>query len=1010
MPPAATPRSTYRLQFNHRFTFVDAARVVPYLDRLGVSDVYASPYLMARPGSMHGYDICDHTRLNPEVGSEADYDVFVAALREHRLGQILDFVPNHMGIDPGTNPWWRDVLENGQSSAFAHYFDIDWDPIKPELKGKVLLPILGDQYGLVLERAELRLGYADGALQLDYFDNHLPLNPREGVAVFEHGLEDLQQDLGEDDLDLREFLSVLTSLRNLPGMDEREPSRIAERRREKEVARERLAGLAERVPRIRTHIERAVAAFNGTAGDPASFDRLHALLEHQAYRLSYWRTASHEINYRRFFDVNALAALRMEDLEVFEATHTLVARLLATGAVTALRIDHPDGLYDPAAYFQRLQDLWRTLPREGDHPAGAPGGGKEAATQLYVLAEKILMPGEDLPAEWAVAGTTGYQFANDVNGVLLDPAGERPLRQFYNRYTKHTAPFGEIAYESKRLITRSSLASELNVLAHALNRLSESNRRSRDFTLDSLRALLQEVVACFPVYRTYVSPQGWTAADRERIETGVMRARWRNPAMEASIFDFFREVALPRREEATPGAGERRDGYAPGDPHDYRERLAFSMKLQQYTAPVQAKGMEDTAFYRYNPLISLNEVGGSPGRFGRSVAEFHEANRARQERWPLEMIATTTHDTKLGEDVRARISVLSQIPGEWRKHVARWTRINTGHRAVVAGEPAPDRNDEYRFYQVLVGVWPTPGRPPDARLVERLREYMTKATKEAKVHTSWVNDNQAYDGAITTFVERSLTAPGSARFLASFLPFQARVARLALANSLSQLILKIASPGVPDFYQGAELWDLRLVDPDNRAPVDFERRACLLEELEARLPVTIDGAVPDRQSRAAELKDLLEHWEDGRIKLWVTACGLRLRRAHPDLFVRGDYVPMDGPPAPGAGPGLVAFARTNGGKAIVALAPRLLARVGDDWTAWAGAWAESGIELPRWLAGRQWVNALSGERIEPVRIEPDDAGRRSEGGANARGDARDVLPLARVLSPCPVALLISEGR
>jgi (1->4)-alpha-D-glucan 1-alpha-D-glucosylmutase len=983
MPPrTAPPSSTYRLQFNHRFTFADAERVVPYLDRLGVSDLYASPYLMAQPGSMHGYDICDHRRLNPEVGTDEDYESLVEALRRHRLGQLLDFVPNHMGIDPDTNPWWRDVLENGQSSAYARFFDIDWDPVKPELKGKVLLPVLGDQYGLVLERGEMQLRFEGGGLRLDYFEHHLPINPRSAVRVFEHGADRLEEELGgEESGDLREFLSVMTALRNLPGIDETRPERVTERRREKEVARERLTRLADASPLVRQQIERAVAAFNGTPGDAASFDRLHALLEEQPYRLSYWRTASHEINYRRFFDINALAALRMEDEAVFAATHELIGRLLGSGAVTGLRIDHPDGLYDPAAYFDRLQQLWQSVAPKDDGPP----------PPLYIVAEKILSSGEELPADWAVAGTTGYQFANDVNGVLVDAAGERPLRQFYARYTKRTTPFGQVVYESKRLIAQSSLASELNVLAHALNRISESSRRSRDFTLESLRALLQEVVACFPVYRTYVGPGGWTAADRERIETAVARARWRNPAMESSVFDFFREVVLPRQEEpAPPAPRDRRDGYPPAGSIELRERLAFSMQLQQYTAPVQAKGLEDTAFYRHNVLVSLNEVGGAPARFGRSLPEFHAANLERAAGRPLEMTATATHDTKLGEDVRARITTLAQVPGEWRRHVAQWTRLHTPHRTRIEGEPAPDRSDEYRFYQVLVGAWPTRTEWPDDTLVVRLRDYMTKAVKEAKVHTSWINDNEDYDRAVVAFVERVLTSHTVRRFLSSFLPFQARIALLACTASLSQLVLKLTSPGVPDTYQGSELWDLRLVDPDNRAPVDFGLRERMLDELDADLPVSPDGTLRDRCA-ADRVGRLLEDWEDGRIKLWITACGLRVRRSRRPLFQSGRYVPLAVDAGALAEP--VAFARVGDGQAALTVAPRLLGRSGNSWAEWSRAWNDGVVKMPEELAGAAWANAITGERVAPE-----------------RRDGEMVLPLARLLATCPVALLIAEDR
>jgi (1->4)-alpha-D-glucan 1-alpha-D-glucosylmutase len=975
MPDASqnAPVSTYRLQFHGGFTFEDATRVVPYLHRLGVTHCYSSPYLMARPGSTHGYDICDHTRLNPEVGSREEYDRFVGELRGRGMGQILDFVPNHMGIDPRTNPWWRDVLENGQSSPFAHFFDIDWEPVKPELRGRVLLPILAEQYGLVLERGDLRLVFEEAALHLDYFDHHLPINPRQAVRVYEHELPGLTAALGEDHPDLLEYLSIMTALRNLPTIHETDPSRIAERQREKEVARGRLTRLVAQSAAVREHIERAVAVFNGTPGQPETFDPLHALLEQQAYRLSDWRSAGHEINYRRFFDNNALAALRMEQPEVFEATHVLVAELIRAGAVSGFRIDHPDGLYDPALYFQRLQVL-------------APDGGGP----VYVLAEKILSEGEVLPDGWPIAGTTGYAFANEATRLLADPSGERALRQFYSRFTGLSSPFADVVYESKKLITRSSLASELNVLAHALNRISESNRRSRDFTLESLRGVLQEVVACFPVYRTYITTEGWRQADRDRIEAAVLEARRRNPAIAGSQFDFFREVVLPRRDSTDDGNGQdRRDGYAPVGRGDYERRLAFSMKLQQFTAPVQAKGVEDTAFYRYNLLVSLNEVGGEPSRMTARPADVHAFNEARADRWPQEMLTTATHDTKLGEDVRARITVLSEIPGEWRRHVARWARINAGQRAAVSAGTAPDRNDEYRFYQVLVGAWPTapdptpPAQAPD-ELVGRMRQYMLKAIKEAKVHTSWVNDDQAYDQGVDRFVERSLNGPAARKFLASFVPFQARVARLAVANSLAQLVLKLASPGVPDFYQGTELWDLNLVDPDNRRPVDFDARAKLLDGLDGSLQDAAEG-------RTVEVAgQLLDEWVDGRIKLWVTAAGLRLRRSRPDVFLKGRYCAagVQGDKASH----VFALARAHHDSAVVAVVARFVSRLGEDWRASGTAWGDTRVVLPPEVSRCCWGNVLTGDLVE----------------TQAGEDGAAVVAAEKVLRSCPVALLASR--
>ncbi|HVL67890.1 MAG TPA: malto-oligosyltrehalose synthase [Vicinamibacterales bacterium] len=953
--------STYRLQVHGGFPLPEAARIVPYLARLGVTTCYTSPYFTATAGSTHGYDVCNHNEINPELGGEAAHAEFAAALRGEGLGHVVDFVPNHMGIGTTTNAWWTDVLENGPSSPTAKFFDIDWAPLKAELHAKLLLPILGDQYGQVLERGELQLEFRDGVLVLRYFEHELPINPRQAPRVFRRAVEPLTAALGPDNPQLHEFLSIVASLENLPAYTTEEPAQIAERQREKEVARARLARLAEETPAIARAIEQAVREVNGTPGQPESFDALHELLEAQAYRLSHWRTASHEINYRRFFDINTLAGLRVEQPEVFEATHTLLAQLLAAGTVQGVRVDHPDGLFDPKRYFSMLQDL----------AARATG-----RSPLYVVAEKILSGRERLPASWAVDGTTGYNFLNDLNGIFVDTAQAKRLRRAYAKLTGRTDPFEDVLYEAKRLIMLTAMSSELNVLAHMLDRIAESNRTSRDFTLESLRDVIIEVVACFPVYRTYVDEDGWTPEDREVVERAIVRARRRNPAMEASLFDFFREVVLPRdpSDTAPGGAPERRGGYPPAGPEEARQRLAFAMKLQQYTGPVQAKGLEDTAFYRYNVLLSVNEVGGDPSRIGRSVEEFHEANAWRAEHWPAEMLATATHDTKLGEDVRARINVISELPDEWGREVSRWMRLNRAHRRVVDGEPAPDRNDEYRLYQALAGAWPTDvpedttSAPPE--FVERISAYMLKAVREAKVHTSWLTTNQAYEEALAGFVQRILTGPGGARFLPFFIPFQRRLAAAGMINSLAQVTLKIGAPGVPDFYQGTELWDLNLVDPDNRRPVDFELRQRLVEA-------------------HGDPGDLLENWRDGRIKLFVTSAGLRLRRELPHVFVGGTYVPLAVETSvPGAA---VAFARLAGADAVVAVAPRLCARLIDDHRplpVGGDCWKTSRVILPEALRGRTFVNAFTGAELRPA----------------TTGDSGWIF-LGQVFEKLPVALL-----
>ena len=953
--PRYVPSSTYRLQVHGAFPLTAARDVIPYLARLGIGGVYTSPYFTASPGSTHGYDVSNHNEINPEVGGREAHEAFVGAVAGHGLLHVVDFVPNHMGIGTGTNAWWNDVLENGPSSPSAKFFDIDWAPVKQGLYAKLLLPILGDQYGHVLERGELQLMLRDGALGLRYFDHELPINPRQAPRVYRAAAGRLTDMLGPENPQLHELLSIITSLDNLPPYTDTDPEGMAVRQRETEVARGRLSRLAAESEPVRQAIEAAIVEFNGEAGRPESFDALHELLEAQPYRLSYWRTASHEINYRRFFDVNTLAGLRVEDPRVFEETHQLLASLLAENKVQGVRIDHPDGLFDPARYFSMLQDLaaraWN-IPRESDRE-GRPD------RPLYVPGEKILSGREQLPRRWAVHGTTGYNFLNDLNGLYIDPAQARPLRRTYAKLTGCTEPFDDVLYRSKRLIIETAMASELTVLTHMLDRIAASSRKSRDFTRDSLRDVITEVVACFPVYRTYVDEEGWTPEDRAVVERTIARARRRNPAMESSLFDFFREVMLPRDVDTGPLPNDRRGGYPPASQEDAKERLRFAMKLQQYTGPVHAKSLEDTAFYRYNVLLSVNEVGGDPGRFGRTAAEFHEACGHRLRYWPLELLSTSTHDTKLGEDVRARINAMSELPAEWTREVGRWMRINNGHRTVIEAEPAPDRNDEYRFYQALLGCWPLGGAEAGPDLAARLHEYMLKAVREAKLHTSWLTPNQPYEEALQAFVTRVLEPRPDNRFLPAVARLLRRVGAIGMLNSLSQVVVKLGSPGVPDFYQGSELWDLSLVDPDNRRPVDFDRRRALLDDVDRVLALC-----PGR--RLAPLEDMLRDWTDGRIKLLTTTAGLRLRRNDPELFLSGGYVPLatevsvDGD--------AIAFARIHQDRAMLFVAPRLCARLFTEEVhpPLGAAWKTSRVLLPPELAVRRFRHELTGAELQPT--------------------------------------------
>ena len=978
--PRFVPSSTYRLQVHGGFTLCAARDVVPYLKRLGIGAAYSSPYFTAQPGSTHGYDVCDHNEVNPEVGGAQAHTAFTDALRQAGLQHIVDFVPNHMGIGTSTNAWWRDVLENGPSARAGRFFDIDWFPVKRELRRKLLLPILGDQYGKVLARGELQLEFRDGRLLLKYADMELPVNPRQAPRVYRLNIGSLTDDLGASDPDLLELVSIITALQKMPPYTETSPKAVAERHRESDVAQRRLRELTSRAPRILQHIQDAVREFNGVAGTPESFDPLHGLLEEQVYRLSYWRTASHEINYRRFFDTNSLAGLRVEDPEVFAAIHQLLAKLLREERVTGVRIDHPDGLFDPAKYFEMLQDLaadaWGIARPSGARP-------------LYVVAEKVLSGREQLPPGWAVHGTTGYNFLNQVNGLFVDSSNARRMRRVYARLTGWTQSFDDLLYDSKRLIMDTSMASELNVLADMLNRISESNRKSRDFTLNSLRDVIIEAVACFPAYRTYITTAGWTPEDRTVVSQAIVRARRRNPAMDPTIFDFFREVVLPRDPEdsAAPPEHDRRGGYPPANAEEGAERLRFAMKFQQYTGPLQAKGLEDTAFYRYNLLLSLNEVGGDPSRFGSSPHEFHELNQRRHQDWPYEMLATATHDTKVGEDVRTRIDALSEMPEEWAREVARWMRLNREERAIVDGEPAPDRNDEYRFYQALVGIWPAGVAATDAAapdFIERLQGYMTKSVKEAKLHSSWINPNESYENAVSGFVARVLSGPGAGRFLPAFLPVQQRIARVGFVNSLAQVVLKLGSPGVPDIYQGTELWDFSLVDPDNRRPVDFARRNEALDEASRILAIP-----PDRRERA--LAGLLDRWTDGTIKMFVTTAGLQARRDAPELFLTGDYLPLEVESAVSAG--VVSFARVlPDGRAVIVIAPHLSARLTnhDHPVPLGDRWTTSRLVLPKELSHRSFRDVFTGAELRPVGT--------ASGHSIFVGQALKTLPVAMLIT------------
>jgi (1->4)-alpha-D-glucan 1-alpha-D-glucosylmutase len=945
---ARIPVATYRLQLGPALTFDDAAGLVPYLVALGISDCYISPLFETSSESSHGYDVSDHNRIRDELGGEPAFARFSDTLRRRGLGLLIDLVPNHMGIARNRNRWWLDVLENGADSRYAHAFDIDWKPAKPELAGKVLLPVLGDQYGVVLERGELRLELTDGVFTIRYYETTLPIAVRSYARILGHRIDELEAALGPSHPGLVELKALTTWFATLPSRSERNRERPKGRPADSAAGIERLAVLLRQSPEVKEFLDESIHRFNGTPEDPRSFDLLDELLAEQAYRVAFWRVAGEEINYRRFFDINELAAIRMEDPNVFAETHRLVFRLVGAGRVTGLRVDHPDGLYNPADYFRALQrECARTRGASADEGA------------FYIVAEKILSPGESLPKSWAVAGTTGYDFLNLLNGIFVDRSQARAMEHLYARLIKERPPFAEVVYECKRLVMQTSMASELNMLAHRLNAISEEHRSSRDFTLASLTRALAEIVANFPVYRTYVGEDrpGVSDRDREYIARAVAQAKRRTPLTSPSIYDWIQDI-LTLRYPAWAGEAER------------RERLEFARRFQQITSPVTAKGYEDTALYRFNRLVSLNEVGADPSRFGTPLAEFHTAMVERQRTYPHGLSATSTHDTKRGEDVRARINVLSEIPDEWRRRVTLWQKLNRKHRTTVDAQPTPGANTEYLIYQTLVGAWPIG--------VERLRGYLLKAIHEAKSHTSWINPNTRYDDAIARFAEAILDPARSSPFLDDFIPFQGRVTHYGAFNSLGQTLVKITAPGVPDFYQGSELWDLNLVDPDNRHPVDWQLRQTTMKEL-ARAADT----APDR---AAFAHELVKRKEDGRVKLYLIRQALACRAAHAELFATGEYRPLaiEGELAEH----ILAFARVAKDAVALTIVPRLLARrrieelpLGETY------WGKEVRVLVPSEAGPRLVNRLTGERL-----------------AVDRG----TLLLAEVFRSFPAALLVNE--
>jgi len=918
------PRATYRLQCHNDFGFDDIAGIAGYLARLGISHIYASSWLKARRGSLHGYDIVDHHSLNPELGDESGFEKMIATLEAEGLGRILDFVPNHMGIGGADNPLWLDALEWGRDSATAGWFDIDWLPDRFSLRNKILVPLLGRQYGLELYDGKLILEFDadEGSFAVWAYETHkLPVCPLHYRQILPDAGPELER-LGDS------FASIAEWHPQIP-------------RRARDLKKILAAAVREH-PELLAAIHCAVDQFNGTSGVKESWTRLHDLIQDQHWRVAHFRVAGDDINYRRFFDNNELAGLRMELPDVFDHAHELVLRLLRGGKLQGLRIDHIDGLLDPKSYLKTLRAA--------------------AGDSFYLVVEKILAHHESLRDDWPVDGTTGYEFLNLVLGLLIDPAGEPALTSQYADFTGARRPFAEIVRQCKLRVMRNEMSSELNVLAREAARVAYERPETADFTWNVLRRAIRELIACFPVYRTYVDERTPPSAeDRRDLAWAMKVARANETYIDPSVFDFL-ESLLSGNLVAKSHSGFSRHAV-----------LRCAMKLQQYSGPVMAKGLEDTAFYRYNRFVALNEVGGYPDRFGTTIAGFHKTVSQRARRWPDSMLTTSTHDTKRGEDARARLAVLSEMPEQWAKQLRLWSHILRARHGDIEATAPPDRNDEYFFFQMLAGSWPAEALANDnvdetvlRDYSERVKQAMRKFMREAKVHSTWAAPNIEYEEAVLAFTDGALDVRESQAFLSVFLPFQKQLARLGMENSLVQTVLKLTAPGVPDVYQGSELWDLSLVDPDNRRPVDYQKRMQMLEELDAREPSMIA---------------LMDRWPDGAVKLFVTSRVLRCRAAQPDLFTAGAYEPIlsAGPQADC----ICGFARIHGDRALLVVTARFPARRESD-----PEWRRTTLALPPQLAAGTFRNIFTGTLLS----------------------ARDIeLALDLVLDALPVAVLTTSA-
>lgn len=947
---AKIPDATYRLQFNKDFTFNDAKEIIPYLKKLGISHVYASPLLSPRKGSQHGYDVVNYNEINQEAGTFEEFEAFVDTLHFYGLGLILDIVPNHMGICKENN-WWMDILENGQSSKYSHFFDIDWKPIKKELTGKVLLPVLGDHYGIVLTSGQIyfSLDAKKGKLFANYYEHELPLNPSSYPIILEHRIDVLKARLGSSNKDFQEYLSIITVFKNLPKHTTIDYEKIEERNREKQIASERLSNLCSNNYIIKGFIDENLIDFKCSPNNEISVEKVHNLLEEQIYRLAFWRVSADEINYRRFFDINDLAAVCVEHPDVFTDIHSFVLNLIENKKIDGLRIDHPDGLLDPAKYYKKLQ---MEISKKIGVDFNQNDKNLFASEKLpfYIVAEKILAPSEQIPQNWAIHGTVGYDFLNSVNGLFIKSENKNIFTDYYYSFIQKEIDFDEMSIDCKKIIMNTSLSAELNVLSNYLNQISEMYLFSRDYTLNSLRNALIELIACFPVYRTYISAEEESANSGDYIKCAINRAKKRSFITDRLIFDFIEEVLLLKLEENI-------------DSERYKAILNFTLKFQQYTGPLMAKGIEDTFFYRYNRMISLNEVGSNPNKFGISIEEFHQQNLCRIEITPNSMLSSSTHDTKRSEDVRSRLSAISELPQEWENLVKKLHTINKSFPKKLSDLPILDKNDEYLIYQCLIGIWEMKEFKKEncKMLRERLENYILKAIKEAKVHTSWLNVNSEYEKSVSNFIKRLFNHPFGHPFWKIFLPFENLITNIGYLNSISQCVLKLTSPGVPDVYQGCEIFKFTVVDPDNRRQVDYKKSNELFERIQ---PLVNFNPETDNFDL---FKQILHPLNSNLIKLFYVTTILNFRNQNSNLFKSGKYIPLNinGQHANH----FVAFARIFENQAIIVVVPRLVRNLifkNNPFQLNMEMMDDTTIEIPLELKNFSWVDIFTKSKVEAV--------------------------------------------